>query len=62
MVGRHVKSNPPYIFLGEKNKTMTAKVGEEKGEALDKEYVLLVKDGIEVYVNTNMELHVRLVK
>ena len=42
--------------------TLIAKVGEEKGEALDKEYVLLVKDGIEVYVNTNMELHARLVK
>ena len=39
---------------------MTAKVGENK--ALDKEYTLLIKDGIEVYVNTNMELHARLVK
>ena len=39
---------------------MTAKVGNKN--ALDKEYVLLVKDGIEVYVNTNMELHARLVK
>ena len=39
---------------------MTAKVGNKN--ALDKEYVLLVKDGIEVYVNTNMELRARLVK
>ena len=39
---------------------MVAKIGEKA--ALDKEYVLLVKDGIEVYVDTNMELHARLVK
>ena len=41
---------------------MDAKVGEEKGEALDKEYVLIVKDGIEVYVDINMELRARLIK
>ena len=42
--------------------TLIAKVGEEKGEALDKKYILLEKSGIEVYVDTNMELHARLVK
>ena len=40
--------------------TLTAKVGSN--DALDKEYVLLVKDGIEVYVDTNMEIHARLKK
>jgi hypothetical protein len=39
---------------------MVAKVGKEY--ALDKEYVLLEKDGIEVYVNTNMEIRGRLKK
>ena len=39
---------------------MTAIVGEET--ALDKEYILLTKDGIEVYVNTNMEISARLIK
>jgi hypothetical protein len=39
---------------------MVAKVGDKK--ALDKEYILLEKDGIEIYVNTNMELGVRLKK
>ena len=37
---------------------MTAKVGNK--DALDKEYVIIEKDGIEVYVNTNMELYARL--
>jgi hypothetical protein len=41
---------------------MVAKVGNMKNTALDKEYILLEKDGIEVYVNTNMELGVRLKK
>jgi hypothetical protein len=39
---------------------MTAKVG--KKNAVDKEYILFEKDGIEIYVNTNMELHGRLKK
>ena len=39
---------------------MIAKVGNKN--ALDKEYVLLEKDGIEVYVDTNMNLHARLKK
>lgn len=39
---------------------MAAIVGEET--ALDKEYVLLLKDGIEVYVDINMEVHARLIK
>ena len=37
---------------------MVAKVGNK--DALDKEYVIIETDGIEVYVNTNMELHARL--
>ena len=40
--------------------TITAKVGNKT--ALDKDYVLLEKSGIEVYVNTNMDLHARLKK
>jgi hypothetical protein len=37
---------------------MIAKIGNKT--ALDKEYVLLEKDGIELYVDTNMDLHARL--
>lgn len=39
---------------------LTAKVGDKT--ALDKEYVLLEKSGIEIYVNTNMELGAKLKK
>jgi hypothetical protein len=39
---------------------MTAKVGHKN--ALDKEYILFEKDGIEVYVNINMEVRGRLKK
>ena len=38
-----------------------AKVGKKDEKALDNEYVLFVKKGLEIYVNKNMELHVRLV-
>ena len=39
---------------------MVAKVGDKN--ALDAEYAIIEKDGIEVYVNTNMEIRARLKK
>ena len=48
----------PNVFL--KKKSMTAKVGNKT--ALEKEYILFEKDGIEIYVDTNMEIHARLTK
>lgn len=49
-----------YFLERKKTMTLTAKVGNKT--ALDQEYILLEKNGIEVYVDTNMDLHVRLKK
>jgi hypothetical protein len=39
---------------------MIAKVGKDK--ALETEIVMVDKDGLEIYVNTNMEVHARMKK